>query len=126
MVFNTTPATPQGDQTRPRLMLERLTQSQRDISRAVGLDGGNATASLTVSTLVQRVVSATGQAVEAAKRLDEGQQIALASVQSRFQDSAQVNVDQEMAILIELQTAYAANARIISTVKELMDVLLRI
>ena len=75
---------------------------------------------------MQRVVASTGQAVEAAKRLDEGQQVALASVQSRFQATAQVNVDQEMSTLIELQTAYAANARVISTVKELMDVLLRI
>ena len=118
--------TAQGDATRPQGMLERLTQSQQNVTRAIGLDGSNATSRLTVSALVQRVVSSTGQAVEAAKRLDEGQQIALASVQSRFQESAQVNVDQEMALLIELQTAYAANARIISTVKELMDVLLRI
>lgn len=126
VVFDTSPVTPQGDSTRPQLMLDRLTQSQRDVTRATGLDGSNATSSLTVSAFVQRVVSSTGQAVDAAKRLDEGQQIALASVQSRFQATAQVNVDQEMSMLIELQTAYAANARIISTVKELMDVLLRI
>ncbi len=75
---------------------------------------------------MQRVVSSQGQAVEAAKRLDEGQQVALAAVQSRFQSTSQVNVDQEMSTLIELQTAYAANARIISTVKEMMDVLLRV
>ena len=64
--------------------------------------------------------------VEAAKRLDEGQKIALAAVQSRFQATSQVNVDREMSTLIELQAAYAANARIISTVKEMMDVLMRV
>jgi flagellar hook-associated protein 1 FlgK len=52
--------------------------------------------------------------------------VALAAVQSRFQETSQVNVDQEMSTLIELQTAYAANARIISTVKEMMDVLMRV
>jgi flagellar hook-associated protein 1 FlgK len=31
-----------------------------------------------------------------------------------------------MSTLIELQAAYAANARIISTVKEMMDVLMRV
>ena len=107
-------------------MLERLTQSQRSITNATGLNGSSATSSLTVSSFVQRVVSSQGQAVEAAKRLDEGQQVALAAVQSRFQETSQVNVDQEMATLIELQAAYAANARIISTVKEMMDVLLRV
>lgn len=118
--------TPQGDQTRPQLMLERLTQSQRSITNRTGLDGSTATTSATVSNFVLRVVSSQGQAVETARRLDEGQQVALAAVQSRFQQTAQVNVDQEMATLIELQNAYAANARIISTVKEMMDVLMRV
>ncbi|HEY5797173.1 MAG TPA: flagellar hook-associated protein FlgK [Bosea sp. (in: a-proteobacteria)] len=119
-------ATAQGDVTRPQLMLERLTQSQRALTNRTGIDGSTATTTSTVSSLVQRVVSSQGQAVETAKRLDEGQQVALAAVQSRFQETSQVNVDQEMSTLIELQTAYAANARIISTVKEMMDVLMRV
>jgi flagellar hook-associated protein 1 FlgK len=124
VAFDTTTA--QGDVTRPQLMLERLTQSQRAFTNRTGLDGATATTSSTVSSFVQRVVSSQGQAVETAKRLDEGQQVALAAIQSRFQQTSQVNVDQEMATLIELQTAYAANARIISTVKEMMDVLMRV
>lgn len=126
VVFDTAPATAQGDTTRPALLLARLTTSQRAFTNASALDGSTATTTNSVSNFVQRVVSSQGQAVEAAKRLNEGQQVALASIQSRFQDSAKVNVDQEMSTLIELQTAYAANARIISTVKEMMDVLLRV
>lgn len=126
VVFSTTPATAQGDSTRPKLLLERLNQSQRAFTNTTSLDGSTATTTGTVSSFVQRVVASTGQVVEAARRLDEGQQVALASVQSRFQESSQVNVDQELSTLIELQTAYAANARIISTVKELLDVLLRV
>jgi flagellar hook-associated protein 1 FlgK len=124
VTYDTTTAV--GDSTRPQLLRQRLTQSQRAFTNATGLDGSTATTSLTVSSYVQRVVSSTGQAVEAAQRLDEGQQVALASIQSRFQSKSQVNVDQEMSTLIELQTAYAANARIISTVKEMMDVLMRV
>ena len=124
VTFDTTTA--QGDATRPKLMLERLTQSQRAFTNRTGLDGSTATTNSTVSNFVQRVVSSQGQAVATAQRLDEGQQVALAAIQSRFQETSQVNVDQEMATLIELQTAYAANARIISTVKEMMDVLMRV
>ncbi|PZU91474.1 MAG: flagellar hook-associated protein FlgK [Chelatococcus sp.] len=123
VTYDTTTA--QGDTTRPKLLLSRLTQSQRSVTNAIGLNGSVATGSMSVSTLVQRVVSAQGQATEAAKRLDEGQQVALASIQSRFQETAKVNVDQEMATLIELQNAYSANARVISTVKEMLDVLMR-
>lgn len=125
-VYDSATPTPQGDATRANLMVDRLTKSQRAITNATGLDGNTATTNSTVSNLVQRVVSSQGQAVETAQRLDEGQQVALASIQSRFQETAQVNVDQEMSMLIELQNAYAANARIISTVKEMMDVLMRV
>ncbi|WP_332683049.1 flagellar hook-associated protein FlgK [Bosea sp. (in: a-proteobacteria)] len=126
VVYNTSPATPQGDATRPQFLLDRLTSSQRSFTSATGFDGSGATSSATISTFVQRVVAGQGQASAAAQRLDEGQQVALAAVQSRFLEDSQVNVDQEMSTLIELQTAYAANARVISTVKELLDVLLRI
>ncbi|KPH82998.1 MULTISPECIES: flagellar hook-associated protein FlgK [Bosea] len=124
VTFDTTTA--QGDATRPQLILDRLTQSTRSFTNSTGLDGSTATTSSTVSNFVQRVVSSQGQVVATAQRLDEGQQVALAAIQSRFQATSQVSVDQEMSTLIELQTAYAANARIISTVKEMMDVLLRV
>lgn len=126
VVHDSAAPTAEGDDTRPSLLLDRLTKSQQAFTNAVGVDGNSATQNMTVATFVQRVVSSQGQAVEAAKRLDEGQQVALASIQSRFQETSQVNVDQEMSQLIELQTAYAANARIISTVKEMMDVLMRV
>lgn len=126
VVFNTSPATPQGDTTRPKFLLDRLTSSQRSFTNATGFDGSTATSSGTVSSLVQRVVAGQGQASEQAKRLDEGQQVAFSAVQSRFLEDTKVNVDQEMSTLIELQSAYAANARVISTVKELLDVLMRL
>lgn len=115
-----------GDTTRPKALLASLTSSVRSFDNRSSPDGATAPFSGTITTFVQRVVSSQGQAVEAAKRLDEGQQVALASIQSRFQTTSQVNVDQEMSMLIELQTAYAANARIISTMKEMMDVLMRV
>jgi flagellar hook-associated protein 1 len=126
VVYNTSPATPQGDTTRPKFLYDRLTSSQRSFTNATGFDGSTATSSGTVSSLVQRVVAGQGQASEQAKRLDEGQQVAFASVQSRFLEDTKVNVDEEMSTLIELQSAYAANARVISTVKELLDVLMRL
>ncbi|AZO76562.1 MULTISPECIES: flagellar hook-associated protein FlgK [unclassified Bosea (in: a-proteobacteria)] len=126
VVFNTSPATPQGDTTRPKFLLDRLTSSQRSFTNATGFDGSTATSTGTISSLVQRVVAGQGQASEQAKRLDEGQQVAFSAVQSRFLEDTKVNVDQEMSTLIELQSAYAANARVISTVKELLDVLLRL
>lgn len=120
------PGTPAGDTARASALLAGLTSNVRSFDNSSSPDGSTAAFSGTVGNFVQRVVSSQGQAVETAQRLDEGQQVALASIQSRFQETAQVNVDQEMSMLIELQNAYAANARIISTVKEMMDMLMRV
>ena len=48
------------------------------------------------------------------------------SLQQRFNDNAGVNVDQEMAHLLNLQNAYAANARVLSAVREMLDALMQV
>ncbi len=48
------------------------------------------------------------------------------ALQQRFSDGAAVNIDVEMANLLTLQNAYGANARVMSTVKEMFDQLMQI
>jgi flagellar hook-associated protein 1 FlgK len=71
-------------------------------------------------------MSQQGSAAEAADNLNQGQTLVVNALKQRFSDSAGVNIDEEMANLITLQTAYGANARIVSVVKEIFDTLLRI
>ena len=47
------------------------------------------------------------------------------SLQQRFNEQSGVNIDQEMANLLTLQNAYAANARVLSTVKDMFDTLMK-
>jgi flagellar hook-associated protein 1 FlgK len=58
--------------------------------------------------------------------MHEGQQVALATIETRFAESAAVNIDQEMAQLVQLQTAYGANARVMTAVRDMLDMLMRI
>jgi len=67
----------------------------------------------------------SGDAAASASNLKEGQDLVLSSLQQRFNDGSSVNVDQEMATLLTLQNAYAANARVLSTVKDMFDTLMR-
>jgi flagellar hook-associated protein 1 FlgK len=60
--------------------------------------------------------AAAGTAVETAKQLSDG-------LQARFTRQSRVDVDSEMASLIQLQNAYAANARVISTAQTMWDTL---
>jgi flagellar hook-associated protein 1 FlgK len=128
IVYNTTPGatTQQGDGTRPRLLLDRLTNAQRAFSAGSGIgDPANGYRS-TVLDFARRVVEKQADGAEQAKRIDEGQKVVLNTVQSKYSETSAVSIDQEMSDLVQIQNAYAANARVISAVKDLLDTLLRI
>ena len=72
------------------------------------------------------MLSQQGEAAAAAASLKQGQDIVLAALQQRMDDASGVNIDQEMTTLLNLQNAYAANARVLSAVKEMFDMLSRI
>jgi flagellar hook-associated protein 1 len=50
----------------------------------------------------------------------------VSALKERFADTSAVNIDVEMANLLSLQSAYGANARVLSVVKEMMDQLMNI
>jgi flagellar hook-associated protein 1 len=126
VVFGSAPTTAQGDPTRPALMLDRLTKATRSFAPATGIGGTNQTYNGTIADFANRSMEAVGQQSENASRLNEGQSAALKAIESRYSEAAAVNVDSELSRLIELQTAYSANARIITAAKEMMDLLLRV
>jgi flagellar hook-associated protein 1 FlgK len=128
VIYNTTPGavTPQGDGTRPRLLLERMTNAQRAFSSGSGIgDPANGYRS-TVVDFSRRVVEDQGAKATNAINIDEGQKIVLNSVQARFSETSGVSIDREMSDLVQIQNAYSANARVVGAIKELFDTLLRI
>jgi len=126
VVSSTSPPTPQGDATRPQHLLDSLTQASRTFSAASGIGGVAAPYASSVLEFGQRIVETRAANAEGAARLDEGQQVALAAVQSRYTEFSGVNIDQEMALLVSLQTAYGANARVMTAVRDMLDMLMRI
>jgi flagellar hook-associated protein 1 FlgK len=119
------PVTPQGDTARPQLLVDSLTKATRGFSSASGISGYGGPYTSTVVDFARRIVEVQGGNAEQAQRLDQGQQVALSAIQSRFDESASVNIDQEMAQLVALQTAYGANARIMTAARDMLDLLLR-
>jgi flagellar hook-associated protein 1 FlgK len=67
-----------------------------------------------------------GDTVANALGAQESQMMTLDAVDQRMAEEYGVDVDEEMARLMELQAAYAANARVISIVQELLDTLMQI
>jgi flagellar hook-associated protein 1 FlgK len=125
VVFQTGPQTLQGDTTRPAKLLDRLTNATRAFTPATGIGGTSQAYNGSITDFARRAFEFVGQSAENATRLNEGQMAAHKAVEARFAETSGVSVDREMTMLIELQTAYAANARIITAAKEMMDLLLR-
>jgi flagellar hook-associated protein 1 FlgK len=125
VVYQTSPLTPAGDSTRPNFIYSRLTASALDFAPQSGIGTTGAPFSGSLPSFIRQIISQQGEAADAANNLQQGQDIVVKSLQQRFSDSSSVNIDQEMSNLLNLQTAYAANARVLSAVKEMLDSLLR-
>jgi len=112
-----------GDSTRPNFMYQQLTAAQMTFSPDTGVGGATDPFSGTITTFLRQSMNQQADAANAASNLKQGQDVVLNSLQQRFDDTSSVNIDQEMTNLLSLQNAYAANARVMSTVKNMFDIL---
>lgn len=120
------PGVPEGDATRPQLLYDRLTGTDRSFSGGTGIYGSSSPWTGSVVGFAQAIVATQGADATSASNLQAGQQVVLNSIQGRFSEQAGVNIDTELAQLIQLQTAYGANARLMTAVREMFDTLFRI
>ncbi|MCJ2071509.1 flagellar hook-associated protein FlgK [Methylobacterium sp. J-030] len=103
-----------------------LTSTQQTFSSASGVGGVSAPYSATVAGFAQDIIATQGAASANATAIDATQQTALSTAQARFSSAAGVNIDQEMSNLIALQTAYGANARVLTAARDMLNQLLQI
>ncbi|HEY6255583.1 MAG TPA: flagellar hook-associated protein FlgK [Xanthobacteraceae bacterium] len=120
------PSTPIGDSTRPNFIYNQLVNASPLYSPATGIGGATAPFQGTLSAYLGAVVSAQGQAATTAQNLQSGQDIVVNALKTRFDETAGVNIDTELSHLLTLQNAYGANARVMTTVKQMLDTLLQL
>ena len=108
-----------SDQTRPNALYDALNNT----SLQFNLKDGGAPVTMSVDEYAREMIA---YQTSTAKTRDEGQRIVMNNVQARYEKGSKVDVDSELARLLELQTAYNANARVMTAVKEMMDALMRI
>jgi flagellar hook-associated protein 1 FlgK len=122
-LFSSTTAN--GDPTRPNFIYNQLTSTNFAFLANTGL--GNAATPFTgkVPDYLRQVLSMQGAAAANASSLAQGQDVVVNALQQRLNDAAGVNVDQEMASLISLQTAYGANARVMTAARDMLDMLMK-
>jgi len=120
------PGTPAGDPTRPNFILNQLTAAALSFSPSTGIGSAQAPYSGTLTDYMSQVVSQQSQAANAATNLQQGQDTVVSALQQRFNDQSGVNIDTEMSNLIALQNAYGANARVMTTIQQMMSMLLQV
>jgi flagellar hook-associated protein 1 len=117
---------PSASGARAQAIYKALTATQQTFSSASGIGGVSAPYSATVVGFAQDVIASQGAAASTAASLNDTQQTALSTAQGRFSAGAGVNIDQEMSNLIALQTAYGANARVLTAARDMLNQLLQI
>jgi flagellar hook-associated protein 1 FlgK len=113
-----------GDSTRADYMLNQLNTMRFNAPVQAGASLRQVNG--TVSDLVSQTMNIQGDVIASAITAEESQLTTLEAIDQRMSEEYGVDVDEEMARLTELQAAYAANARVISIVQELLDTLMAI
>jgi flagellar hook-associated protein 1 FlgK len=124
-VYSTSPPTAAGDNTRSSFMFSQLTSATFNYSPQTGLGSASQPFNGTVSNYLQQFISQQGNASTQATQLQQGQSVVVATLQQKFNSTSAVNIDTEMANLIQVQNTYAANAHIMSVVQSMMQSLLQ-
>lgn len=115
-----------GDASRAEHLLSQLQNSDFASSTTSSAESGSFSLGGTVSNMISQTMNFQGNQVISAKGDANTAALSFEAVSLRMDAEYGVNVDEEMARLIELQNSYAANARIVSIVQELIDSLMRI
>lgn len=114
------PSSSIGDPVRVDHLLSQLQNASFASAQRGPVTAGTFRLGGTIGDMISQTMNQTGAIAQMAASEGETQMQALESIDQRLQSEYGVNVDEEMARLIELQNAYAANSRVISTVQELL------
>jgi flagellar hook-associated protein 1 FlgK len=123
--YSTSPPTPSGDNTRSDFLFTQLTSATFSYSPSTGLGSAAQPFKGSISSYLQQFISQQGNAATVATQLQQGQSVVVSTLQQKFDSTASVNIDTEMANLIQVQNTYAANAHIMSVVQSMMQSLLQ-
>lgn len=115
---------PDGDNSRPAMLLDRLTEYRYQYSADTGLGDASRPYRGTVLDLGRATVTYQGMEATTTISLAEDQAARTDLLNERHASLSGVNIDDEMAQLILLQSAYSASAKVMQTVDALFEDLL--
>jgi flagellar hook-associated protein 1 FlgK len=115
-----------GDATRPNFLYDQMVNATLSYSPSAGIGTTGAPFSADAGTYLRQIISVQGANAANADSLQQGQDVVLNSLQARYDSGSGVSIDQEMSDLLGLQNSYAANARVMSTIKDMLASLMQL
>lgn len=114
-----------GDSARVDLIVDQFKTMKFASEYRSSPELGNFRLNGTLSDIVNQTVDYQGATISDALSKADAQSLSLESLTSRMTETYGVDVNEEVARLMELQNAYAANARVVSVVQQLLDTLMQ-
>ncbi|KKB79909.1 hypothetical protein VW35_05380 [Devosia soli] len=124
-LVNYTATTASGDSKRVDYLVEQFETMRFGSNTMVGTKSGGFRLSGSLTDMVSQVMEYQGSAIQTALATSQTNTQTLDAITSRMDESYGVDINEEVARLMELQNAYAANARVASVVQELLDTLMQ-
>ena len=118
------PANAAADPARPTDLIQRLEKVGVTSSAQAGLGLGGT--KIPIGQLLRQTVQANANEVLRVNSSNDNQTLIQNAIEAKFTKSSGVNMDKELSDMTQLQNAYTANARVLSAVKDMFDVLMRL
>ncbi|NVK33122.1 MAG: flagellar hook-associated protein FlgK [Rhodobacteraceae bacterium] len=127
VTYETTPTTnSNNDSSRAEYLYHALTNEPRAYDPGVGIGSEISPYQGSLLDYVNQVISYQGEQASDAASYSEAKETRTTNLAIRYEESYSVNVDEELAFLVELQNAYSANARVMSAINDLFDEILNV
>ncbi len=125
--YQTTPApNTTNDPARAEYLVNALSDRTTYFDPSSGIGSPGAPFQGSILDFVNHTVAFQGNQANDAATYSEAKEALTMNLAIRYEESYAVDVDTELAFMVQLQNAYAANARVMQTIKELFDELLNI
>ncbi|WP_108462464.1 flagellar hook-associated protein FlgK [Devosia naphthalenivorans] len=121
LMVKSDPSVSLGNADRPNYILDQMKSLQFVSGGDPKASSGRFQLNGNLGEVIAQVINFQGSTIGAAITRSDDRQLTLDTIVDQMSSEYGVDVNDEMARLMELQNAYAANARIVSVVKELID-----
>ncbi|WP_449395370.1 flagellar hook-associated protein FlgK [Devosia riboflavina] len=125
LLVNYNATTASGDNKRVNYIAEQFNSMRFGSNSMVGAKNGGFRLSGSLTDMISQVMEYQGSSIQTALSASQTNSQTLDAITSRMEESYGVDINEEVARLMELQNAYSANARVASVVQELLDTLMQ-